>query len=185
VREEDGSEQELSARLLTGPRYSGIGSLVVGEDMLAVEALRSEADGADLVLLRFDGSEVAVERRAFWQRPLAFLPGGLLYLSTDCPSNTVQQYTLIRRRPTGILDELVRGTSAAGVGDAIAIGDALLISRYAEPQPGLRGPQAIASEDTSGSLWLVTGDGSARRELHHAPVPIDHLGSPQSASEGQ
>lgn len=182
IRDKDGSEQELSARLLTGPRYSGIGSLVVGEDMLAIEALRSKDDGADLVLLRFDGTEVAIERRAFWQRPLAFLPGGLLYISTDCPSNTVQQYTLIRRRPTGSLDELVRGTSSAGVGDAIAVGDGLLISRYAEPQPGVRGPQALPSEDTSGSLWLIAGDGSARRELHHAPVPIDHLSSPQSAN---
>lgn len=185
VREEDGGEQEISARLLTGPRYSGIGSLVVGEDMLAIEALRSAGDGADLVLMRFDGAEVAVERRAFWQRPLAFLPGGLLYLSTDCPSTTVQQYTLIRRRPTGILDELVRGTSAAGVGDAIMVGDALLISRYAEPQSGLRGPQAIASEDTSGSLWLIAGDGLARRELHRAPVPINHLASTQGASTAE
>jgi dipeptidyl aminopeptidase/acylaminoacyl peptidase len=176
VREENGGEREISARLLTGSRYGGIGSLVVGEDMLAVEALRSNGGGADLVLLRFDGTEVAVERRAFWQRPLAFLPSGLLYLSTNCASNVVQQYTLIRRQPTGTLDELVRGTSTAGLGDAVALGDAMLISRYSEPQPGLRGPQALPADDSPGSLWLVAGDGTARRELHRAPVPVNQIG---------
>jgi dipeptidyl aminopeptidase/acylaminoacyl peptidase len=176
VRDEDGGEHEISARLLTGPRYRGVGGFVVGEDMLAVEALRSSGGGADLVLLRFDGSEVAVERRAFWQRPLAFLPDGLLYLSTECSSNVVQNYTLIRRQPNGMLDELVRGTSTAGLGDAVALGDAMLISRYVEPEPGLRGPQATAVEDSLGSIWMIAGDGSARREVHRAPVPIHQIG---------
>jgi hypothetical protein len=128
------------------------------------------------VLLRFDGSEVAVERRAFWQRPLAFLPDGLLYLSTECSSNVVQHYTLIRRRPNGVLDELVRGTSTAGLGDAAVLGGAMLISRYAEPEPGLRGPQATAIDASPGSIWLIAGDGSARREVHRAPVPIHQIG---------
>ncbi|HZG68293.1 MAG TPA: hypothetical protein VEZ12_16235 [Herpetosiphonaceae bacterium] len=176
VRDEDGSEHEISALLLTGPRYHGVGGFVVGEDMLAVEVLRSSGGGADLVLLRFDGSEVAVERRAFWQRPLAFLPDGLLYLSTECSSNVVQNYTLIRRRPNGMFDELVRGTSTAGLGDTVTLGDAMLISRYAEPEPGLRGPQTTAVEDSPGSIWLIAGDGSARREVHRAPVPIHQIG---------
>jgi hypothetical protein len=75
-----------------------------------------------------------------------------------------------------MLDELVRGTSTAGLGDAVTLGDAMLISRYAEPEPGLRGPQATAVEDAPGSIWLIAGDGSARREVHRAPVPIHQIG---------
>jgi dipeptidyl aminopeptidase/acylaminoacyl peptidase len=172
IREVDGSEREVSSQVLTGPAYKGIGELVVGPDMLAVEALRANEDGADLVLLRFDGSEVAVERRAFWQRPLAFLGDDLFYLATECPSEVAQAYTLLRRRPGNPVEELLRGRSFAGIGEVASVGDALLVNRIDQPVPGLRGPRAVPPAETRSSLWAVARDGSARREIVDAPVPI-------------
>ncbi len=172
IREDDGLEREVSAPLLTGADYSGIGEFIVGEDLLAVEALRAGEDGADLAVLRFDGSEVAVERRAFWQRPLAFIGDALVYLGAECPSGVVLPYTLLRRAADGTVDELLEGQTLGAFGDALAIDDQLLISRIADPTPGVKGPRAMPADGSQGSLWLVAADGSARRELLDAPVPI-------------
>lgn len=169
----DGSEREVSAKVLTGSTYRGIGEFVVGPDLLAVEALRAGDDGADLVLLRYDGTEVAVERRAFWQRPLAFLgDGSLIYLSTECPSDVVQAYTLQRRNANGTVDELVRGRTTGGFGGVRVAGDLLLVNRVQRPGAGLRGPRAEPAESSAGSLWAMTRDAGDRREIVRAPVPI-------------
>ncbi len=172
IREDDGTEQEVSARLLTGPDYGGIGEFVVGDDLLAVEALRAGGSGADLALLRFDGTEVAVEQRGFWQRPLAFLPDGLMYLATECPSNLVQQYTILRRQANGTVEELLSGQALAGFGEVIAADASLLITRIGRPAPGLRGPTATAKHNSSASLWAISADAALRHEIHRAPVPI-------------
>ncbi|MDQ5852137.1 MAG: hypothetical protein M3380_08715 [Chloroflexota bacterium] len=178
IRDEDGTEREVSARLLTGPTYRGVGQFVVGDDLVAVEALRAGEEGADLAFLRFDGTEVgARERRGFWQRPLAFLPDGLLYLSTECPSNLVQQYTLRRRQPDGTVEDLVTGRSLAGLGEVTTSEDAVLLTRIDQPQPGLRGAQALPSDESQASLWAMSGDASARRELYRAVVPILNIRS--------
>ncbi len=177
IRENDGSEHEVTSQLLTGATYSGIGQFVVGDNLLAVEALRGGEDGADLVLLRFDGTEIAVERRAFWQRPLAFLPDGLIYLSTECPSSTVQQYTLLRRKQDGTTDELLHGSTLGGIGDVVAAGARLLIARLDRPASGVRGPQGAPADGARASLWLISPSGSARHELYQAPVSISNLGT--------
>lgn len=172
IRENDGTEREVTSQLLTGPMYRGIGQFIVGNDLLAVEALRSDEEGADLALLRFDGAAVAVEKRAFWQRPLAFSQDGLIYLSTACPSGVAQAYTVVRRDQGGTTSDLLRGRSLAGIGDVIAAGDKLLLTRIERPAPGIMGPQALAKTDSRGSLWMVTMDFQARREILSAPAPI-------------
>lgn len=176
VREADGSEREISAQLLTGPRYRGIGQFVVGENLIALEALRSGDDGADMVLLRFDGGEVAVERRGFWQRPLAFLPDGLLYLSARCASNVAHEYTLLRRDTDGTIADLLSGSSTAGIGEAVVVGNTMLMSRYAQPIPGIRGPQAVPADGSPASIWAIPADLAGRRELYRAPVPVMGIG---------
>jgi hypothetical protein len=129
------------------------------------------------VLLRFDGSEVTVERRAFWQRPLAFLPDGLVYLAAECASSAVLDYKLLLRRANGSVEELLRGRTQAGVGDAMALGELVIISRITQPEPGVRGPKAMPSPVSSGSLWAFATNDAARRELYRAPVPLTGLSS--------
>jgi hypothetical protein len=179
VLDEDGTEREASASLLTGPRYRSVGNAVVGDDFLAVEALRAEEEGADLVLLRFDGTEVAVERRGFWQRPLAFEDGALLYLSTACPSEVVQQYTLLRRAADGVVEELLGGSATDGVGEVALLGEQLVVSRSDTPRPGVRGPLAAPADVSRMSLWAIEDDGAVRREVYRSPVPISHLSVPR------
>ncbi|HZB94896.1 MAG TPA: hypothetical protein VE268_02945, partial [Herpetosiphonaceae bacterium] len=180
IRDDDGTEHEVTSQLLTGQTYSGIGQFVVGDNLLAVEALRAGEEGADLVLLRFDGTEVSVERRAFWQRPLAFVADELVYLSTECPSSTVQEYTLLRRKQDGTTEELLQGRTIGGIGEVVSASDSLLMDRIDRPAPGVRGPQAAPSNNARGSLWIVSADSSARRELYEAPVPLFNIrvGSP-------
>lgn len=172
VREDDGSEREISAHLLTASSYSGIGQVVVGTQLLAIEALRDSSHGADLVLMRFDGTEVAVERRGFWQRPLAFSGTSLFYLLTTCPSNVVQEYVLVRRDDDGSIRELLQGKSLASVGDATMSDDLLVLNSVEDPDDSLRGPRAIPSDQSTGTLMLLTADGIGRRQIHHAPVPL-------------
>jgi hypothetical protein len=180
IRDDDGTEHEVTSQLLTGPTYGGIGQFVVGDSLLAVEALRAGEEGADLVLLRFDGTEVAVERRAFWQRPLAFVADGLVYLATECPSSTVQEYTLLRRKQDGTTEELLQGRTLGGIGEVVSASNSLLVNRIDRPAPGIRGPQAAPSNNARGSLWIVSDDSSTRRELYQAPVPLFNIrvGSP-------
>lgn len=182
IQDEDGTEREVSAQMLTGPRYDGIGDVVVGDDLLAVEALRNDEDGADLVLLRFDGTEVAVERRGFWQRPLLFQDGELLYLLTACRSEVVQQYTLMRRAADGTIDELLTGRTLAGIGEIALLGDQLILARSTAPRPGLKGPRAVPSEVSRTSLWELEDNGTIRREVYRSPVPVRNLSVPQAVS---
>ncbi len=182
IQDDDGSEREVSAQLLTGSRYAGIGDVVVGDTLLAVEALRRDRAGADLVLLRFDGTEVAVEQRGFWQRPLVFQNGELLYLITACPSEVVQNYTLLRRAADGTLDELLSGKTLAGIGEVAVLGDQLIVARSTAPRPGLRGPQTSPSDLSRTSLWELDDNGTIRREVYRSPVPVRNLSVPQPST---
>ena len=57
VQDDDGSEREVSAHLLTGSHYAGIGDVVVGDTLLAVEALgKDRRSRPGVVALRRDGS---------------------------------------------------------------------------------------------------------------------------------
>lgn len=181
VRDADGSEQELTAALLTGDTYRGIGSFIVnGESgLIAVEALRSADDGADLVLLRANGTQVAAEKRGFWQRPLAFAGDDLWYLTAECPSQLVLSYTLHRRTAQGTIEDVVSGSSAAEIGSALVQGETLLYVRSdaadSSVAASVRGPRLPAAAEAASSIWSIAADGTARAQLFSADRAIEQL----------
>lgn len=167
LRDADGEEREVTARMLSGATYRGIGDYVVNPEsgLIAVEALRAGSDGADLVLLRDDGAQVASEQRGFWQRPLGFDSDDLLYLTADCPSQTVLSYTIYRRAARGTIAPLLSGSSAAGIGTALIVDESLLYVRANDVDARLRGPRLDPTLDASSSLWRMSLDGANRAEL--------------------
>lgn len=181
LREDDGSEQELTATLLTGDAYRGVGQFVVNgqSGQIALEALRGADDGADLVVLRANGTQVAAEKRDFWQRPLAFAGDELWYLTAECPSEQVLSYTLHRRTAQGTIENVASGVSAAEIGAATTQGDALLYVRSGEasgfPAAGVRGPALRALPELDSSIWGIAKDGSARAQLFTADRVIESL----------
>lgn len=181
LRDDDGTEQELTATLLTGATYEGVGQFVVnGESgQIALEALRSADDGADLVVLRANGTQVAAEKRGFWQRPLAFAGDELWYLTAECPAEQVLSYRLHRRTAQGTIENVASGVTAAEIGAATAQGDTLLYVRSGaaegSPAAGLRGPALPVVPDLDSSIWGIAQDGSARAELFSADDAIENL----------
>jgi len=165
---QNGVERELSARLLTGTTYRGVGTFVVDPqgDLIAVEALRTADEGADLVLLRADGSVLATEQRGWQQRPLGFVGDGLVYLTIECPSGTVQRYALRRRTERGTTETLLMGSTAHAVDVAATRGDALVYVRTPVEQ------DTAANE--SSEVWMLAGDDAARVRLHRSQTPITH-----------
>lgn len=176
VRGDEG-EQEFTAALLSGPAYIGVGAFLVDatSGRVALEALRA-GGGADLVVLRPDGTRASSEQRGFYQRPLDYHNGELVYLSTDCPSEAVLSYTLYRRDDDGTIEALARGTTEAEIGAATLVGDTLVYARHPSAPAGLRGPEAIA-EDEPGALWALGLDGAERAELLTVDGPIDGVAS--------
>jgi dipeptidyl aminopeptidase/acylaminoacyl peptidase len=179
-----GTERELSARLLTGSAYRGIGAFVVDPEAqrIAVQALHADDDGADLVVLQADGALVATEQRGFWQQPLGFSSDGLLYITTECPSATVQRYALRRRTERGTIETLLTGSTANTIGAALVQGDALVYARSAAAQGSTPAANGAASQAAS-ELWLLTDNGAARRLLHRAPASITRVAGATSVPE--
>lgn len=183
VRDDDGSEQELTASLLTGNTYIGIGEFIVNAEsgQIALEALRSADDGADLVVLRANGTQVSAEKRGFWQRPLAFAGDELWYLTAECPSELVLSYTLHRRTAQGTIEDVLSGMTAAEIGSAMAQGDTLLYVRSGAADGfstlGVRGPALALADDVPSGIWGITADGAARAELFAADGAIEQIQS--------
>lgn len=177
LRDDDGSEREITATLLSGQAYRGVGSFEVDHDsgQIAVEALRNADQGADLVVLATDGTQVAAEQRGFWQRPLSYVGGDLIYLTAECPAEAVLSYTLHRRSAQGTIDELARGSTAESIGAATATGDVLLYVRGARAEAGLRGPTPQLDTQASSAIWVLALDGSGRAEIYRADRAIDRL----------
>lgn len=173
----DGAESELTARILTDATYRGVGQFIVdgANNQIALEALRAADDGADLVVLRADGTPVAVEQRGFWQRPLAFTSEGLVYLTAECPSESVLQYTVHRRPAGGSVETLVSGSTAAGIGSATVQGGAVIYTRAATDAAGVRGPVLEPGSADRSSIWAMSLDGAVRAELYNAGSGITGL----------
>lgn len=173
----DGEEREVTAQLLTDVTYEGVGQFVVdaANDQLAIEALRTADDGADLVVLRADGTSVAVEQRGFWQRPLAFTPSGLVYLTTECPSESVLRYTLHRRPSQGSIEAIFSGQTADGIGAATTQGDTLLYVRSTLNTGGLRGNLVEPGPDDESSIWALSPDGASRAQVYTTRSGITQL----------
>jgi hypothetical protein len=174
VRDTDGSEREITAQLLTGPGYRGVGRFVVDpvDGNLAIEALRSNDDGADLVVLRPDGTQVATEKRGFWQHPLAFTSEGLIYLTAECPSETVLSYTVHRRSRQGRIESLLSGDTHTAIGAAVVDGDTLIYVRTPMQAAGLRGPAVEPELDAASAIWTMSSDGTNRGELFAADSAV-------------
>ncbi len=164
---ENGTEREISARLLTGTAYGGVGAFVVDadQDLIAVQALHANDDGADLVLLRADGSVLATEQRGFRQQPLGFTNDGLLYLTIECPSDTVQPYALRRRRQSGAIETLLSGSTTHMINAAVVLDDALLY---------VRAPANDTVEQAS-EVWLLANGGATRTRVDRAQTPVPHV----------
>jgi len=177
VRDDEETEREVTAKLLTNSAYRGVGHFVVDTEQgqLALEALRSADDGADLVILRPDGTQVAAEKRGFWQRPLGFSDAGLFYLTAECPSESVLRYTLHRRSGQGSINNILEGSTGASIGDAALHDDTLVYVRASSQLAGLRGPQAPSELEGASSLWRMSADGEQRVELFAADTAIDGL----------
>jgi hypothetical protein len=183
VLNDNGVEREISARLLTESPYHGVGRFVVDPvaELIAVEALYPDDAGADLVVLRLDGSQVAVEQRGFWQRPLAFTSDGLVYLTVECPATTVLRYSLRRRTAQGQVETLLSGSTADAIGAVVMLGEMLVYVRMDAPEVSPRGLVITPLPDTPSSVWLLADSGSVRTNVYEAPELIDNLvASPQA-----
>lgn len=162
---ENGVEREVSARLLTGTAYRGVGAFVVEPqaDLIAVQALHAADAGSDLVIMRADGGVLATEQRGWQQHPLGFTNEGLLYLTIECPSSTVQPYALRRRTANGTSETLLAGSTTATISAARVFGNALLYVRTAATDDG----------STDGSeLWLLDGGDATRVRVRRSQTPM-------------
>lgn len=101
----------------------------------------------------------------FWTRPLAWDDQGhLLYLSTLCASQAVQDYQVYRWDGAGRGELLAAGQSLGGIGQAASVGTGLAYVLTDGPPAGPRGPAALSPRSPV-ALWLWDLDGGARGEL--------------------
>ncbi len=106
-----------------------------------------------------------VREGPYWTRPLAWdADGRLLYLSTLCASEIVQDYQLFRWAGPSRSELLTTGQGFGGIGTAVAAGDALAYVLTEQAPPGPRGPSA-ATPRSPASLWLWDLAGGARGPL--------------------
>jgi hypothetical protein len=106
-----------------------------------------------------------VREGPYWTRPLAWdADGRLLYLSTLCASEIVQDYQLFRWAGAGRSELLATGQSFGGVGAAVSAGDALAYVLTEQAPPGPRGPAAATPRGATG-LWLWDLGSGARGQL--------------------
>ncbi len=111
----------------------------------------------------------------FWTRPLAWdSQGRLLYLSTLCSSQAVQDYQLHRWSGAGRSELMAAGQTLGGIGQATASGDGLAYVLTETPPAGPRGPVALSPRSPV-SLWLWDLEVGARGELLAAERGLNAL----------
>ncbi|HMO56479.1 MAG TPA: hypothetical protein PKA05_11620 [Roseiflexaceae bacterium] len=158
LRDAAGNERDIGAELVRGDRYRTLGKPLVAPDgsAIAVEGLRADGSGADLLLLDADGQEIeglSPVGGVYWARPFAWsADGALYYLTTRCASSVAQSYTLHVRTSSGSDRIVALGTSIGGFGDARMIGGGLAYVT-SDDMPGTpRGPRA--EHETRSVLWF-------------------------------
>jgi hypothetical protein len=186
LRSAAGEETDIGAPLLSAKgadgqslaRFESFGRPLVAPDgkTIAVEALRVEEPGADLVLL--DGSGAEIKGQAgdgFWSRPVAFdASGTLYYLTSACASDVAQSYTLIARPRSGADRTLAVGQTLGGFGSFVAYdGGLAYVAVTAQGAGSPRGPQATGAGPSA--LWIWDLAGGARSKLVEAPELIPAL----------
>ncbi|GAB4442352.1 MAG: PD40 domain-containing protein [Chloroflexi bacterium OHK40] len=101
----------------------------------------------------------------YWTRPLSWdAEGRLLYLSTLCASEVVQDYQLYRWNGRGLNELLLTGQSLGGLGPAAFAGEAMAYVLTEQAPPGLRGPVASTPRGPA-ALWLWELESGARGAL--------------------
>jgi Tol biopolymer transport system component len=171
----DGSEEDFGANLVVGDRYRALGRPLASADgsKFAVEGLRATKDGADLVLLDAQGTEITALADGYWTRPLAWdASGTLFYLRTSCDSAVAQNYTLHAHGNTAGDDRVIAsGNTLGGLGAFVAVGKGLAYTTFAHAPPGARGPLAVDRSSAS-TLWYWDVSGGDRTKLAEANSAI-------------
>jgi WD40-like Beta Propeller Repeat len=187
LREAAGTEQDIGADLLISSdgaaRYSALIEPLAARDgqTLAVTAPRADGFGAELLLLRTDGSLIETlgsgggSQRDYWSRPLGWTASGdLLYLATTCRSTLVQDYVLYRWNGAGSSAVMLAGTSLGAFGAATTVGDGLAYVAASRGATGPRGPGAISLRSPS-ALWYWDIIGGPRGKLLEAERGVAQL----------
>jgi hypothetical protein len=169
VRTANGAEQDIGADLVKGERYQALGRPLAAPDgsAIAVEGLRANADGADLLLIDAVGASIPSQGQigsGYWSRPLAWnADGTLFYLSTGCASDVAQSYTVHTRALKDGADKLIAaGTTLGGIGQFAAIDKGMAYVTLARAPAGPRGPLGIERASSS-TLWFWDVGGSGAR----------------------
>jgi len=179
LRTANGAEQDIGAELVKGDRYQALGRPLAAPDgsAIAIEGLRANADGADLLLIDASGAALPSQGQigsGYWNRPLAWNANGtLFYLSTTCASQVAQSYTVHSRGLKDGADKLIAaGTTLGGIGQFTASDQGMAYVTLARAPAGARG--ALSIERTSPStlwFWDIGGTG-ARGKLTEAQSAI-------------
>jgi hypothetical protein len=186
VHNSDGSELDIGAALLvasgtgndTTPRFTGFGRPLAAPDgsLIAVEALRVDKPGADMLLLDAKGAEVPTTGDGYWSRPLAWnADGTLFYLETSCASTVAQSYALHARTKSGDDRLIAGGDTLGGLGRFSAPGAGLAYVTLTHVPSGPRGPLLLDTSSAS-TLWFWDVGGSGgRTKLAEANTAIAGL----------
>lgn len=149
-------ELDIGAELVVGTRYQALGPphVAPGGSLIAVEALRESAAGADLVLLDANGTEQAAIGDNFWNRPVAWgADGTLYYLSSACASSAVLDYSLHARSASGDDRVIATGVTLGGFGAFSAVDGGLTYVALERALPAPLGMPAIDRSSPS-VLWF-------------------------------
>ncbi len=101
----------------------------------------------------------------YWTRPLAWdAQGRLIYLTTLCASQVVQEYQVYRWAGARRSEMIMTGSGLGGIGAATMDGQRLLYVLTDTAPPGARGPEAHHLRSPA-SLWTWDIAGGQRGEL--------------------
>lgn len=158
-------------------RYSAFGPPLVSPDgrAFAVEAVRADEPGADLLVLDATGQEQDVIHKDYWSRPLAWTENNsLYYLVRECNSALVQSYDLYVREGGGSVRLLTSGASPGMIGDAVAVGDGLAYVAANRAVSDVTGDYVVSPFSPS-SLWYWDFAAGGRGKLYEARRGITQL----------
>src|SRR6266542_2559956 len=182
LRTDTGAEQDIGADVVKGDIYESLGRPLVAPDgsAIAIEGLRADKAGADLLLFDAAGAPLTTQGQinsGYWNRPLAWSADGtLIYLNSECASEIVQSYTVhARALKTGADRVVAVGATLGGIGNFTANGKGLAYVTLDRAPAGARGPLQIDADSPS-TLWFwdIGGNG-ARAKLATTQSAISDL----------